>query len=535
MSRSSIQQGHLTSPDKSWRSPGPTRDRPYLSWQKLAFAGALLAIAVLALFQREPGLGPDALFLDDQWVAVLVRHATLAQANDIRPPVTVGFIALLKVVAAVADNTPSALQFLPLACVFAQIPLLGWVAYRWTGRFTLGLVAALLLAQNSAVGIYSLRVKPFTLDSLATVVLFWLAVELVRRPSRRRLATLAAVALVAMAMSFPAVMVGAVLVNVLALYQWRTDVRGQRHTPMLTALAYNAALLGLFFLLIHGHRSETILRYWSDSFMPLGSALPNFFYTKQGPGPGASFFLNAFPSSHPRLMLLLIPGLAWLAARRMYRAIGVPAVLILACVFTLSVLHLYPVGEPRTDIFAYPILILIAAASLTPPTRRLEILPVVGAALLAAAFARNLVTHKYDYPRVGDRAIVRIAKAETGINDALIIYPWANYAFGIYGSWPVTLVKVDDSTNRFYVNLRRERTIVLHESVGGASFLDDPAVMTTQLMPFLGHGYRRVIYVACTIMAVPHGAIVAGLEADGYHATRSEKQGEAVAMVFEKK
>jgi hypothetical protein len=57
----------------------------------VAWVVALLGAAVFKLL---PGMDPDSLFLDDQWVGIVVRDVGFLERLALHPPMPVGFALL---------------------------------------------------------------------------------------------------------------------------------------------------------------------------------------------------------------------------------------------------------------------------------------------------------------------------------------------------------------------------------------------------------------------------------------------------------
>jgi hypothetical protein len=501
---------------------------------KAWFPAALLLITLVAMVQRLPGIEPPSLYLDDQWVALLVRDASVGQILDIRPPASPGFLLILKAIAGVGGMAATTLQAMPFLCGLAAIPLFGWTVSRWSGHAMLGVIAALLLALDPFHGVYSLRVKPFTADALVTIGLLALTIEALRSTGRRWLIALACVAAVTPLVSIPSLIIGGVLVNAVALAGWWKAKRAW--SPLAVAAAYAAAAGALYFTLLAGQRNPSLVRYWAAHFPPLeDTAALGAFFTR---GPGAAFFLNPFPAHLWWVPVFLLSGVAWLIIRREHRPLGALLGLAIAAMLAASALRLYPIGTGRLDLFLHPVLLLIAAVGFTPPRipprfpRWLPgLIPGTGITLLTVGL---ILGGMYGYPPVGDRQMVERAVATLSDDDGLVVYPWANYAAGLYGPWPTEIVPVTDSTNRFYVHLRRPNTLVLHESLDGVDFQQDPRVMMDQLKPFVDRGYRRIVYVSGTTMPRPHGWACGYLISRGYRVTRAEEVEGATLVVFER-
>ncbi len=144
---------------------------------KLLVIGMVGLVTLGALLQRLPGLQPVSLWLDDQWVAVLATAAPISFVLTGDYPCPPGFVLLLKAVVLFAGAGELQLQMFPFLASLAAIPLLAWATTRATGNPALGIIAAVLIAGNVTLAVYGLRVKPYTVDALATATLLALAVS----------------------------------------------------------------------------------------------------------------------------------------------------------------------------------------------------------------------------------------------------------------------------------------------------------------------------------------------------------------------
>jgi hypothetical protein len=91
--------------------------------ERAVFAAGVAAIVVLAISLRLPGLAPPSLYLDDVWVALFAREASLADLMALRPPHPAGFMALQALALRFLPGAELSVQLIPFAASLALIPL----------------------------------------------------------------------------------------------------------------------------------------------------------------------------------------------------------------------------------------------------------------------------------------------------------------------------------------------------------------------------------------------------------------------------
>ena len=488
-----------------------------------AAAALAVGLAAVAWIQRRPGWNPASLWLDDLWMAVLARSASLWEIWTLPYPAPPGFILALKACTAVLGPAAWAFQLLPLAFAFAGVALAGLLGARLTGSRWIGAAAAMLLALNPTTAIYSLRVKAYTLEAVATLVILWLAIEAWERSGRLRWGV-AAAALLAVPFAFNAVFLGSVMVAGLAAS------RGPRPFPARGAGGWSAwgpaAFYGtgfalIYVLLLRPRTTPALIGYWTGGFLPLDGWGPlRAFVTDEA----AAFFTGAFPLGLPWLAFLVPLGLWGLLREPRTRPLGACLLLFYAALFAASAFHRYPLGRGRTDIFAFPVTILVACAGAAWLTRRPRVLrPMVPLALLAWLCLAPQGEVRFKYPESGARSVVERAAALVEEGDGLVVYPYTNHAAALYGRWPFHLEPAADTANGFYAMVDRPRTLMLREAPDGVNFNGDPRVLERQMAPFLAAAPDRVAVIANRSNPLPLQGIRAALQAAGYGMVHREE------------
>ena len=502
-----------------------------LHW--LLFVCGLASLSLGSLLLRLTAFSPPSLWLDDEWVALLVRHATLPLLLLGKLPASPGFILALRSATALLGEGEWQLQVVPFLAGLLAILLLGVLALRVTGSHALGFAAAAILAANPLLATYSVRVKQFTLDAFVTLVLLSLAVMCLRTPTLSRFVCLVAGAVLLLPVSFISLFLALLLVNAIGLTMFMDRARDKAATrrPLLAVWGgFNLGALAICWFLMLGRGNPSLYHFWRNFYLPTESAAgAASFMVHLGKG----LFTNAFPDHFGWLAVLIPVGLFRLLRRPTWRPLGIALLGLYLVVIVASGLRLYPIGGGRTDLYIAPVSILLVAAAAHMEGRLGRVLtPAVAVASVGICLVSLRGMHP-EYPDTGSWQTMEKVNELVRDGDALVIYPWSNYAVGYYGRWPARLVEVEDSTNGFYVELDRPDTLVLRETWRGVSFESDRSVVAEQLQPLLAQGLPRLVYVAIRGPIAPHTWIVETILSQGYQITHQESHNGALVMVFD--
>jgi len=492
----------------------------------------------MGFYQCLPGLNPFSLWLDDLWVAYLAKSASISYLFAGKAPCPPGFILMLKAVGAILGDGHWQLQLIPLVGYFAQILIIYWLVQRTLCNRALGFFAATLLSANPILALYSLRIKQFSLDSLVTLVILSLVVSCLRHPRVKTFLLMCSVLAATLLVSFTSIFLSAILVNACAYHFLRTLQRSEkksRKVVFFSAVIYNLIICAIYLILIRHRQTSSLLAYWQDFYLPVNNFSAAILFLKDT---GIQFLSGAFPLKLSWLVLFIPVGIYALINQPRERALGWGLLLFYTAIPAASVIKAYPLGGIRTDIFSYPVSIFVATFGIWLLTRKFRAFSVFAAVIALCFFVNEVIHRQLGYPESGDKAVVQRVNATIQEKDGLIVYPWANWAIGYYGKWPTQIVEVEDSTNGFYVHLKRPYTLVLHERYNGIEFRAHPSVIQNQLSPFLANGYNRLVYIASPINAItykPHEWIISYIMSQGYAIQLSKTYHNADFIVFKRR
>jgi hypothetical protein len=403
------------------------------SWIDLA----LVACAgVLAAVVRVPGLTDRGLYRDDAWVALSSRadFATAWRLGITMP----GY-----------ELAIGAWGRLSLATWWMQMPgLLASVAtvvgvYLLARRLSSGRLAsfgaAALIALSPMAVIYATRVKSYSVDALASVVILALAVRVLERPDWRRWIVLgvAAVATTALSVSVLPVALSAVawcgwrgLRDAGALIEWRLLWRSPAAA---VPLAYAAFVLVLVFVVLAAVPPS--LRYFWE---------PKYVSSPSGAVEALGDFVDGLIAETWGLgtVALSVVLVGVLIVRRDVAPLLVAPVVLS---FLLAVAQRAPFGGGRTDIYLYPCIAIALALTVHHVVGRLPthgIAPVVGAMALlglAATLPGRNALSATPYPSADVEQLTRQVTQLRQPDDGVVVAPFTRYAFALYDDKPPTL------------------------------------------------------------------------------------------------
>jgi hypothetical protein len=488
---------------------------PRAPGERTLFLVGVCAVVVLAFSLRVSGLAPPSLFLDDVWVALFVREASFRELLTLRPPHPAGFMAVQALALRLFPGAELAVQIVPLTASLALIPLGAWLVRRTTGSACGGILAAVLLALNPTLSAYSVRAKPYATDALTSLLLVAVTLACLTKTSTGRLRVLALLASLAIPFSYPAALVGAVG---FAVAFTTAAVTGRERRPLLwIAGAFVAAEAALGFLFVFGQSNDVMKSFWQPGFVPLGRASDALLFIASR---SALLSLSSFPENWTALGILVPLGFALLLGRRATRPAAALVAALYTSLFAAAALRLYPM-DGRTVTFAFPLVALLAAWTVSSVARGVhapllrEGLP----AFLAAAVALTSST-PVSYPPFEDARVVRTLAREARPEDAVLVYPHANWTAAYYAGWPVRIVRNDDYGTRFEARLLRKDSFTLP---GIPGYERRPELLDPALRIVLSANPQRVLYLATHLevdCCAAHNRVRHSFQALGYSSER---------------
>jgi hypothetical protein len=418
---------------------------------------AVVAFAALAGFLRSPPLGQSSLWLDDAWAALAYKTDGLRELGSVALT-SPGFAALLKGWLAVVGFSSTKAQLLPFLIGTATPPVLYGALRRRRISASGAAAGALLLTFSEFHIVYSSRVKQYTLDALVTVALvvaFW---RLVEEPTERRWWwTAAAVAVVGVLLSTPTVTIAAsglvAAWAVIAVRRWFT-----LHAVAATA-AVGAFFAAWFALVVIPAVNPALREFFAGSYIDLSdgasTALADAFDAISAVVEGAVPL--------PQALALALAAVALVVTLWRRPAIGLVLALPFAFAVVAAALERAPLGTGRTDIYLYPLLAVAVAVALHALAE--SRVPIAGpTALVALAAAIVLLPNDSpdrSYPQEDIAPLVERLEVSVSASDAVLVYPLANFAFGLYTTWPIEFRETSLYGTGFEVDVHRPNVFVL--------------------------------------------------------------------------
>jgi len=408
---------------------------------------ALLALVsgTLAL----SALGPSSLWRDDAWVA-LVHRVSFTQA--LRMGVTApGFTMAMRTWLWVVGFSELRAQIPAFLAFVATPPLLYLLALRMRLRWPAALLAATLLATSAPLLEVAGRVKVYSFDALAAVVVLWLGWDAAEEPAAPvRWVALAggATLLTVMTSSSATAVAGAFLVALLAA--WRAGVH--RRGYVVGAVA-GYGLFGLVWWRAVVARASTpsLKISFSGAMIPgkPGQARWAGIYARLADLVG--HFTPLAPHHVPFFLVLLAVAVALGTARRPELTLLVVTPLAVAVVFALR--RVAPLGGgsvitvngSRIDVHLYPPLALLLAAgfeSLLEVAGELRLAHRAAATVSSLALVAALIATASSptYPLEDTKPLVADVEREATPADVVIVQTEARYQFALYTHWPRRIV-----------------------------------------------------------------------------------------------
>jgi hypothetical protein len=523
-------------------SPSLLRLVPTLrGWDGIACAIGLAAVLYASARQAFGALDPVSLWLDDLWVATLVKHGSFLEIWQLKAPVPYGFVVVEKLVRTLFGDGELQLQAVPYLARLASIAALGWLAALVTRSAGIGLLAATGLAFQAELAIQSVRVKQYSLDVLLCVMLLGFAVTTLRRPSLSRLACFGFASFVSLPCSFPSAFIGPALFSLCALiyaYDQRRIAPAVSIRALGLLLLCNALCAALLLVIVRHKSTPALQDFWVAHYPKRATwrELRRFYRA----GPGRDLLTGAF-APLPWLAWLVPVGVIQLLRERWTRALGAFIVLLHGAVLLSAMLKMYPIGVPRLDVYIRPVQLLAAAAALQPLAAwlRLRLLVAVPALILALIASQQMTDRPVEYIPAGEKPLA--AYVDRWVSDpttGMVLFPWANWALAYYTDLPVKLVAVTDSTNGFFAIPERPRSVVLRETWQGVHFADyaqDAAMFNQQLATLLRDPPPKLVFYGSFGSEDDYNSMLRQLRRSRYFQVEKHARDRALAVLLQRR
>jgi 4-amino-4-deoxy-L-arabinose transferase-like glycosyltransferase len=398
-------------------------------------------LAVISLWLRHWGLDPSSLWLDDAWVsaAASMQGWTGVLSHSQTAP---GFTLLVRPFVLLGGDRPLAAQVVPAAAGAVGPGLLYLALVDRRLRRVSALLAAIVLLGSPGHAQYSIYVKQYTLEVVLTIMLVWCAWSVVDDgPSRRRWSLLLLTSVVSFVISASMAIVVVPAVGVAGWHAWRASA--DRRAVVLTAAG--AAAFGLVWTgtVIVPRLSERLNRFWAFAYIDTGSGAGAAWDSLYERSSAVVISVSTIP---PGLALLaLVAGAGALLWRRPAIGLLLCGPVVLAVVLSAAELVPLGIGNGRTDLYLFPLLILLVVLGLDTLADRLAErvrTPAVGVVAVAALLL-PLDLPRYSYAPEDLRPLVGVLEVRREPGDGVIVYPLASFSFGLYTTWPVEMVRSD--------------------------------------------------------------------------------------------
>lgn len=398
----------------------------------------IIALIAAAAATRMPGLGPEALWLDDAWVAYAHRSswANITEIGLSAP----GLSVVLKLWFGLVGFGELRAQLIPFLAGVAAPPLAYAVVRSRAGRLSAVIAGGWLLFAPIHVE-YSVRVKQYSIEVVMALVIVHLTWRLLEEPMRtERWRTLALVSSAAVLVSFPLASIAGAGCAVAGLAAIARDRRLSHHVRW---LAVPAATTIVWFAIVIRHRQyDGLQRFWQAQFIQTDAGLR--VTAESAAVRTKDMFEFVSPISPVLMMALCAAALAWLHWRKPLHALVVSLPLLAAV--GLAATETAPLGGGRTDLYLLAGLVLGTSIALDDfttnwPQKRVRVAAAgAGFGLVAAGIGYQ----QPGYPIEDLPTALTALEAERQEADTVFVYHNAKWALATYSDFDVTVRPVSN-------------------------------------------------------------------------------------------
>lgn len=402
------------------------------------------------MWLRVGPLDPPSLWLDDLWVITPSQAGSASDALGMTVTAP-GFSALANVLPWLVGPESWAAQLLPFAAGVAAPAVTIAVSRRIGWGWPAATVAATVTAVAPEHLLYSTRVKQYTLETLAGLVLVALAWRVLSRQSSPAALTAAAIGATVLSASsgtFAGAIVAATVL--LAVSADRSRIR-ELTRPAGAYLGFTAVWWAVY---LRSRVPEALRTYWSEDFLTVDDGVTALLVDLRD---SLSRMTDGFLPVRPAWPVLVVAGAVVL---RTAPRLAILLVSPLAVAVGLSALHQAPLGVGRTEIYLLPIAALMIGAAVDGVTRmRGRLSPsltwpgvlLVCTVLIGAEISSGRRVEPY--PQEDVRGFIEAAAPHLRPSDLALVYPATRWAWAVYGPGSFKPVRDDASPTGFDVEI----------------------------------------------------------------------------------
>ncbi len=472
----------------------------------------IVIITVFGFFLRFTAINPSALWLDDLWVA-LNGKAGLKDIFAITSSSPILFSFITHFNYRIFKDPEWSVQLFPFVCGVIQIPLMAYLVHLLTRRRLLALVAALFAAVSPPMVVYSAHVKQYMSDSLTTIVLLINFVLLSRSgPRHNRIIWFSLLGMICALLSYTSIILTIVFINLYLfnyIFAERQKTVSNTVKVVLSVALFNGFIAFFYFFFLRMQSGGYLTTFWKNNFIPLETTgsenALNFIYEKIS-GSVESLLTPRYQYA----IALVLPGL-WFYLhpyknrklrthrhQNMIQLIGLSMVLHFLAALVLAMMRKYPLGGIRTDIYQYPIIILLIVTGMHVLLNRVSrwkfLYPLILAfALYVFLDFTNFI--KYDVSRKNAEYVALIER-NLMPGDIVITYPLASHAYGYYTQFPIAFKKNPHYSCGFEPYVKRDNVYMLPFIRG---FRGKPILILPHLKAPLAKKPARIFYFSSHI------------------------------------
>jgi hypothetical protein len=328
------------------------------------------------------------------------------------------------------------LRLLPLLATLPLCALTYLTAMIARGRMA-AIIASVLTVLSPSVIYYAAELKPYSLDMCATATLLWLAARSIEDPlSRRRTTQFTAAAAVLVIFSFPAILVSASLLSVVAFSHYRAT-RQVNRLLVLTSIPLATSTVVVYFLTRPSPETAQFMGdYWTNAFLKFPPGGP--WELREAVRVLVDAFEQSF-ASRPSLLVAPVGLLAlgtWLLAALGF-GLRFESVLLLVAPWIAAIiaarLEIYPL-EGRLAVYLLPTITVgvgttMAALASDRFRSPLVLLP---AAVVAALGINAAIVMQDSIKRVELASVLRDAARDWRPDEPVYVHFWSRRALAYY-------------------------------------------------------------------------------------------------------
>lgn len=322
-------------------------------------------IFFIAFCLRFTALNPLALWNDDAWVGLISKAHDLKSFILISSHSPILFSVMQFIASKIISDKELSMQFLPFIFSLLQIIIFYFLTKELSKNKTVAFLSAFLLAVSPNMIDYSARAKQFVFDSFSSISIIYFYIKYLKNNYNiKHYISFLIMSFVFFLGSYTSIIISIILIHI---FIFNSIKKNRNKAYLITTIIFDFFIFLYYLFFIKNHINAAMQNFWKDYYIDFSTNFVNSFFNTTNklaifitqPFTKITTFSANNTAFAACILILIIFGFIYL--KNQCKDLFTFYILFFISIFSLAFLHKYPIASARSDMYSYPIIIILAS------------------------------------------------------------------------------------------------------------------------------------------------------------------------------